>query len=97
MTLATLAMLVAGIVALATGIPLDVAGLFLITAAPCALVTVSLYLVAVRGRGGEAAAVASQAVASQAVASQADESQAQEPQDEEPTAEPEPAATAADE
>jgi UPF0716 family protein affecting phage T7 exclusion len=96
MTLATLAMLVAGIVALATGIPLDVAGLFLITAAPCALVTVSLYLVAVRGRGGEVA-VASQAVASQAVASQADESQAQEPQDEEPTAEPEPAATTADE
>ncbi len=53
MALATVVMLGAGIVALATGIPLLVAGLFLITAAPCALVTVSLFLVARRGRGDE--------------------------------------------
>jgi hypothetical protein len=59
MTLATLLMLGAGIVALSVGIPLLVSGLFLITAAPCALVTVSLFLVAVRGRGGEAVAAVS--------------------------------------
>jgi hypothetical protein len=59
MTLATLVMLGAGIVALSVGIPLDVSGLFLIMAAPCALVTVSLSLVAVRGRGGEAVAMVS--------------------------------------
>lgn len=59
MTLATLVMFAAGVVALATGIQLDVSGLFLITAAPCALVTVSLFFVAVRGRGGEVAAAVS--------------------------------------
>lgn len=68
MTLATLVMFAAGIVALATGIPLDVSGLFLITAAPCALVTVSLFLVAVRGRGGEVAAAVSVAPAAVAPA-----------------------------
>jgi hypothetical protein len=62
MGLATVAMLGAGIVALATGIPLLVAGLFLITAGPCALVTVSLYLVAVRGRATGAAGAAEVAV-----------------------------------
>jgi heme A synthase len=53
MALAAVVMLGAGIVALATGIPLLVAGLFLITAVPCALVAVSLFLVARRGRGEE--------------------------------------------
>jgi heme A synthase len=51
MALAAVVMLGAGIVA--TGIPLLVAGLFLITAVPCALVAVSLFLVARRGRGEE--------------------------------------------
>jgi hypothetical protein len=55
MALATVVMLGAGIVALATGIPLDVAGLFLVIGASCALVTVSLFLVARRGRGDELA------------------------------------------
>jgi hypothetical protein len=56
MTLATVVMLGAGIVALATGIPLVVSGLFLVVAAACGLVTVSLSLVAVGGRGEPAPA-----------------------------------------
>lgn len=57
MTLATVIVLAAGIVALSVGIPMIVSGLFFAAAVPCAFVTVSLSLVAVRGRGGEAAAV----------------------------------------
>jgi hypothetical protein len=56
MGLATIAMLGVGIIALATGVPLMVAGLFLVLGTCCVLVTVSLSLVALHGRGDEPAA-----------------------------------------
>jgi hypothetical protein len=51
MTLATAVTLGAGIVALSTGIPMIVSGLFFVMAMACGFVTVSLSLVALHGRG----------------------------------------------